>query len=375
MSQLTDDQVWNKVRAFAERRKAENLPVLSLRDEVPNFITETTDTKIYRLSEKNRSDGRPSAITRRDVLLVWHHLVGETPKPDVPYFTRALMARALDDLLVVSNSDVLLRPADDARVVPRVEHELLAARAWDYLVTRARAGKSAYYSELGEAIDRFQRALRPILDLIESACAREKTPRLAVLVVDKTTQRPRDGFMIDERQSVDDERARVFAFPWDKVPNPFEYALAGETQQSLAEQLVQGSRQPVDVYRLVRARGQAQVIFRAALLEAYDCACAVCGLAVQECLEAAHIHPWSACTPEDRMNPRNGLLLCANHHRMFDANKIAIDPDYKITSQYFGAADLRACPIFDRLRLPALNRHHPDPRLLTLRSELMSRHD
>lgn len=374
MPQLTDDEVWDRVRSFAERCKKENQPVFSLRDEVPNFITETTDSKIYRLSEKNRSNGKPSAISRREVLLLWHHLAGETPKPDVPYFTRALMARALDDLLVVANNDVLLLADDNTRTEPRVEHELLAARAWDFLVTRARAAQSAYYSELGEAIDRFQRALRPILDLLEAACARENVPRLAVLVVDKTTQRPREGFMVDERQSVDDERARVFAFPWDRVPNPFEYALSGATEQSLAEQLVQGSRPPVDVYRLVRARGQAQVIFRAALLEAYDCACAFCGLAVQECLEAAHIHPWSACAPEDRMNPRNGLLLCANHHRMFDANKIAVGPDYKLTSHYAGA-DLRASPVFDRLRLPALNRHHPDPRLLALRSELKARHD
>lgn len=366
MPSPTDDEIWNKVRAFAERRKAENLPVHSLRDEVPNFITETTDSKIYRLSEKNRSDGRPSAITRRDVLLLWHHLLGETPRPDVPYFTRALMARALDDLLVVANNDVLLRADGDPGAGPRVEHELLAARAWDFLVARARAGKSAYYSELGEAIDRFYRTLRPILDLIEAANARENTPRLAVLVVDKTTQRPRDGFMIDERQSVDDERARVVAFPWDRVPNPFEYATKGETQQSLARQLVQGSRQPAEVYRLVRARGQAQVIFRDALLEAYDCACAFCGLTARECLEAAHIHPWPSSTPEDRMNPRNGLLLCANHHRMFDAHRIVISPDYKVTSSYHGTIVLR---------LPALNRHHPDPRLITLRNELLDRHD
>lgn len=371
MPQLTDEEVWDEVRAFAERCKAEELPILSLRDGVPNFITDTTESKIFRLSDKNHSGGRPSAITRREVLLLWHHLVGETPKPDVPYFTRALLAGAFKDLLVVANHDVLLRTGDDARTVPRVEPELQAARAWNFLITCARAGRSAYYSELGKAIDRFQRALRPILDLIESACARENTPRLAVLVVDKTTQRPRDGFMIDERQSVDDERARVFAFPWDKVPNPFEYALSGETQQSLAERLVRGPQQPVDVYRLVRARGQAQVIFRAALLEAYGCACAFCGLAVQECLEAAHIHPWSACTPEDRMNPRNGLLLCANHHRMFDADKIAVGPDYKITSQYSRTTDLRASPVFERLRLPALNRHYPDPRLLALRSKLM----
>lgn len=366
MPSLTDDEVWNKVRAFAERRKAEKLPVHSLRDEVPNFITETTDSKIYRLSEKNRSDGRPSAISRRDVLLLWHHLLGETPKPDVPYFTRALMARALDEHLVVANNDLLLRVDDDPGTGPRVEHELLAARAWEFLVTRAKSGKSAYYSELGENIGQHHQHLSPILRLLESVCDRENYPRLAVLVVAKKTQRPLEGYVVDSTTSVNDEYKQVLAFPWDKVPNPFGYALNGETQQSLARQLVQGSRQPVDVYRLVRARGQAQVIFRDALLEAYDCACAFCGLTARECLEAAHIHPWSSSAPEDRMNPRNGLLLCANHHRMFDAHKLVVAPDYKITSAYSGTFVLR---------LPALHRHHPDPRLLTLRNELMDRHD
>jgi hypothetical protein len=46
-------------------------------------------------------------------------------------------------------------------------------------------------------------------------------------------------------------------------------------------------------------------------------------LAVAEMLDAAHICPKLAKGSDD---PRNGLVLCANHHRAFDAGLFAIDP-------------------------------------------------
>tara|TARA_Y100000588_G_C13508028_1_gene608181 strand:+ start:247 stop:495 length:249 start_codon:yes stop_codon:yes gene_type:complete len=41
-------------------------------------------------------------------------------------------------------------------------------------------------------------------------------------------------------------------------------------------------------------------------------------------LQAAHIVPKEFDGTDD---PRNGLMLCANHHAAFDANLFAIDPD------------------------------------------------
>ena len=41
-------------------------------------------------------------------------------------------------------------------------------------------------------------------------------------------------------------------------------------------------------------------------------------------LQAAHIRPVSENGSDD---PRNGLVLCANHHLAFDANLFAFDPE------------------------------------------------
>lgn len=55
----------------------------------------------------------------------------------------------------------------------------------------------------------------------------------------------------------------------------------------------------------------------------YGTACAVCGISVKEALEAAHLRPKSKSGSDDA---RNGLMLCRNHHRMFDSALFGIHP-------------------------------------------------
>ena len=71
--------------------------------------------------------------------------------------------------------------------------------------------------------------------------------------------------------------------------------------------------------------GQAK--FKFDVIKRYGAKCAVCGIDLKEVLEAAHIVPKSEDGVDD---PRNGLILCANHHRMFDSNLFAIDTHYKL---------------------------------------------
>ena len=71
--------------------------------------------------------------------------------------------------------------------------------------------------------------------------------------------------------------------------------------------------------------GQAK--FRFYVVKRYGAKCAVCEVALKEILEAAHIVPKSEDGVDDS---RNGLILCANHHRMFDSNLFAIDTHYKL---------------------------------------------
>jgi predicted restriction endonuclease len=72
-----------------------------------------------------------------------------------------------------------------------------------------------------------------------------------------------------------------------------------------------------------------QDFFRKMILVNYG-KCAVCGIEHNSLLIASHILPW-AHYPKDRLNPRNGLCLCALHDKAFDSNLLYIDPEYKIS--------------------------------------------
>lgn len=83
------------------------------------------------------------------------------------------------------------------------------------------------------------------------------------------------------------------------------------------------SLRPEAALRLVKAR-QGQPQFRNALLAAYESRCAITGCAVEPALEAAHIQPYSQ---DGASHVKNGLLLRADIHTLFDFHFIAIDPD------------------------------------------------
>jgi hypothetical protein len=77
--------------------------------------------------------------------------------------------------------------------------------------------------------------------------------------------------------------------------------------------------------RLARVRSRAgQQRFKFLVMRRYGPECAVCGIALPEVLETAHVRPKEHDGSDD---PRNGLVLCATHHRAFDAGLFAIEPD------------------------------------------------
>ena len=77
--------------------------------------------------------------------------------------------------------------------------------------------------------------------------------------------------------------------------------------------------------------------FRKKVMRAYDNACCICGF--QLTLDAAHIIPHE--NEESRDIVTNGLLLCPNHHRMYDKSLFSINADYKIIVEH---------DLIDRLR-------------------------
>ncbi len=67
-----------------------------------------------------------------------------------------------------------------------------------------------------------------------------------------------------------------------------------------------------------------QAFFRDVVLVSYRNRCCICDLPDSRLLVASHIVPWAE--REDlRVNPRNGLCLCALHDRAFDRGLITVD--------------------------------------------------
>lgn len=82
---------------------------------------------------------------------------------------------------------------------------------------------------------------------------------------------------------------------------------------------IRGGRERI-LSSIVRRRGQP--LFRRRLLEAYGGQCAISGCTLEAVLEAAHIVPYQGPETNDS---RNGLLLRADLHTLFDLYLIAID--------------------------------------------------
>jgi HNH endonuclease len=73
---------------------------------------------------------------------------------------------------------------------------------------------------------------------------------------------------------------------------------------------------------IVQRRGQPR--FRSELLKAYGGQCAITDCDAESALEAAHIFPYRGT---DTNHVKNGLLLRADIHTLFDLNLISIDPN------------------------------------------------
>lgn len=81
----------------------------------------------------------------------------------------------------------------------------------------------------------------------------------------------------------------------------------------------------VERFQMQAARPQ-QAAFRQKVLELHGAKCAITGVTIEDVLEAAHVAPFSRNETE-RTNPKNGILLRADFHRLFDRGLIAVKDD------------------------------------------------
>lgn len=126
------------------------------------------------------------------------------------------------------------------------------------------------------------------------------------------------------------------------------------------------------VTRMVQQRLHQQE-FRERVLDAYQRHCALCRLRHDQLLEAAHIvgDREALGTP----TVPSGIALCSLHHAAFDANLMAVRPDYEIEVRRDVLEESDGPMLIHGLRgfhgtmigVPARPQLRPDPQLLEIR--------
>jgi putative restriction endonuclease len=107
---------------------------------------------------------------------------------------------------------------------------------------------------------------------------------------------------------------------------------------------------------------QGQAKFRLDLLDAYGSRCAATEYDVSEGLEAAHIRPYRGTHTNET---RNGILLRADIHSLFDYGIIGVDPESMKIVLNQSARGSKYAKLHDQLlRLPDDTTRHPDRELL-----------
>lgn len=123
---------------------------------------------------------------------------------------------------------------------------------------------------------------------------------------------------------------KEFHEDWESLVFESQQAIAkfkGERGKEIVdEEVFLGSDVPTEAQKSVRVR-LVQRFFRETVLSSYNFSCAICRLNLPMLLNASHIIPWSK-NKLRRVDPRNGLSLCALHDRAFDRGLISIDNDY-----------------------------------------------
>jgi putative restriction endonuclease len=240
-----------------------------------------------------------------------------------------------------------------------------AFSGWEILVEQAKKRGWLTYGEIASKINIHPHAVQFLLSPIQDYCLENALPPLTILVNNDKNKKPGAGFIAWSRDNLEVGREEVYQYNWESIKNPFAYAEGGLTEKDLIDELIRKPEASYEIYSKIKVRGMAQIIFKRALLNIYKNKCAFCGFSQSEALEASHIKSWSACDNNEKIDLRNGLLLCGTHHRLFDSKLLFIDEDYIIRVD----EKVKAHSEYDRLlisniegkkiELPANKNHWP----------------
>jgi putative restriction endonuclease len=248
-----------------------------------------------------------------------------------------------------------------------VNQEERAYRAWKILTEVATKKITITYKELGAKLNVHHRTCRYFLDHIQNYCLDSKLPPLTILVVNQEGI-VGVGFTAWDTNYQDGGLNQVYDENWMAHDNPFSYAKDGNTSEEIVNLILNKDDKLVEVYARIKVRGIVQTLFREALLKAYNNKCAFCGFPHAEALEASHIIPWNICSSAEKMSINNGILLCSNHHRLFDRGIISVSGDYLINTN---TEAFKSNILGKRIRLPKDRALHPSKQSIERRNELL----
>ncbi len=175
--------------------------------------------------------------------------------------------------------------------------------------------------------------------IIELAKILERTPNAVAFKLGNIASL--DPALVETGQKGFDHRSKMEEEIWGKYQkNPEDVVYESEklwrntasTQEPLSaleekldlESVVTGSEKE----RFVKQRVN-QNLFRQRLLAIYNYTCPITKMDDPRLLYASHIIPWSV-DAQNRLNPRNGILLNALWDKAFDKGLISFSPDYKV---------------------------------------------
>lgn len=142
--------------------------------------------------------------------------------------------------------------------------------------------------------------------------------------------------------------APVYVVGWDEATRRFlidlseqkpgEAMSAPPTTRQLTLPAIRTPESPMEIREMSKSytittvqRRLHHARFRNAVLKAYRERCAVCGLRVRALLDAAQVN--ANRDPQPVISVRDGIALCATHHRAFDAHILTFDGDFNIHVQ------------------------------------------
>lgn len=119
---------------------------------------------------------------------------------------------------------------------------------------------------------------------------------------------------------------RGWVVDWDDATQQFLVLFGNEPPEYRADPEDEGPFNLVDPFPLPKREAvyrPNQARFRFQVLRRYSGRCALCHITAVEILDAIHLRPKHHKGSDD---PRNGLVLCASHHRAMEAGLFGIEP-------------------------------------------------